>query len=132
MDGGGIEGGAARAEDLDVGVSEAVDGLRLVADGEQVVALQRLENVELQAVRVLELVDHDQREAGGPARAQGRVRGEQIAHAQLEVSKSTPARAALAAAYSAPKVWSRPSSRTSAGRAWWSAQAARSSAQASR
>ena len=79
------ERGSARAEDLDVGVAEAVDRLRLVADREEVVALERLEHVELQPVRVLELVDHDQLEARRPARAQRGVGGEQVAHAQLEV-----------------------------------------------
>ena len=65
-------------------MAEAVDRLRLVADREQVVALQRLEHVELQPVRVLELVDHDQREALGPAGALGGIR-EQVADAQLEI-----------------------------------------------
>ena len=77
--------GAARAEDADVGVPEAVDRLRLVADREQVPALQRLEHVELEPVGVLELVDHDQLEALRPARAQAVVAREQVAHAQLQV-----------------------------------------------
>ena len=64
---------------------EAVDRLRLVADGEQVVALERLQHVELQPVRVLELVDHDQVESLRPARAGAGVGREQVAHAQLEV-----------------------------------------------
>ena len=75
----------ALAEDRHVGVAEAVDRLELVADREQVVALQGLEDVELEPVRVLELVDHDQPEALGPALAAGRVGGEQVAHVELEV-----------------------------------------------
>ena len=66
-------------------MAEAVDRLGLVADGEQVPALERLEHVELEPVRVLELVDHDQRETLRPARAQRVVAGEQVAHSQLEV-----------------------------------------------
>jgi hypothetical protein len=65
-------------------VAEAVDRLELVPDGEEVPALERFEQVELQPVRVLELVDHDQGEALAPAAALGAVR-EQVAHAQLEV-----------------------------------------------
>ena len=75
---------AALAEDADVGVAEAVDRLELVADREQVPALERLEQVQLQAVGVLELVDHQQREALAPARPLGVV-GQQRAHAELEV-----------------------------------------------
>ncbi len=74
----------ALAEDRHVGVPEAVDRLELVADREQVVALQRLEDVELEAVRVLELVDHDHREALRP-RPPGVLVREQVAHAQLEI-----------------------------------------------
>ncbi len=39
----GLQRGAARAEQLDVGVAKAVDGLQLVADGEEVVALDQLQ-----------------------------------------------------------------------------------------
>ena len=77
--------GPPLAEDRHVGVAEAVDRLELVADREQVVALERLENVQLQPVRVLELVDHEQAEALGPALAIGGVRREQVADAELEV-----------------------------------------------
>ena len=73
------------AEDADVGVPEAVDRLRLVADREQVVALERLQHVELQPVGVLELVDHDQAEPLRPAAAGPGVGREQVAHVQLEV-----------------------------------------------
>ena len=74
----------ALAEDAHVRVPEAVDRLELVPDREQVVALERLENPELDRVRVLELVDHDQAEALGPLVA-GLLVGEQVAGAQLEV-----------------------------------------------
>ena len=83
------------AEDRHVGVAEAVDRLELVADREQVVALEHLEHVELEPVRVLELVDHDQPEALGPALAAGGRRGvagggEQVADAELEVLEVEP------------------------------------------
>ena len=68
-----------------VGVAEAVDRLELVADREQVVALERLEHVELQAVRVLELVDHQQREALAPALRAPRRRRSRSRTPQLEV-----------------------------------------------
>jgi hypothetical protein len=74
-------------------VAEAVDRLRLVADREQVArarALERLEHVELEPVRVLELVDHHQLEALGPACAQPGVAGEQVANPQLEVLEVDP------------------------------------------
>ena len=83
------EPGPPLAEDVDVGVTEPVDRLQLVADGEQVVALERLQHVELQAIRVLELVDHDQREPLGPGPPRAVVR-EQVAHAQLEVREVDP------------------------------------------
>ena len=82
--------GPPLAEDRHVGVAEAVDRLELVADREQVVALQRLEDVELEPVRVLELVDHDQAEALGPALAIGGVSREEIADAELEVLEVEP------------------------------------------
>ena len=78
-------------------MAEAVDRLRLVADGEEVAALERLEHVELQPVRVLELVDHDQGEALRPALALRRV-GEQVTDPQLEVVEVDRGAAAFAAA----------------------------------
>ena len=75
---------APGTEDPHVGMAEAVDRLRLVADGEEVAALERLEHVELQPVRVLELVDHDEGEALRPALALRGV-GEEVADPQLEV-----------------------------------------------
>src|SRR6185437_7640266 len=72
------------AEDPHVRVAEAVDRLELVADREQVVALERLEDLQLDAVGVLELVDHQQLEALGPPLPHG-AGGKQVADAQLEV-----------------------------------------------
>jgi hypothetical protein len=66
-------------------VPEPVDGLELVADREQVVALERFENVELQAIRVLELVHHDHCEALRPAFAQRVMAAQKVADAELEV-----------------------------------------------
>ena len=74
----------AVAEDRHVRVTEAVDRLELVADREQVVALERPQDPELDRVRVLELVDHDQLEALRPALPRLRV-GQQALRAQLEV-----------------------------------------------
>src|SRR5581483_7322017 len=55
----------ALAEDADVGVAEAVDRLKLVPDEEDIRAgaPEQIDEVALQAVRVLELVDHDRAEA---------------------------------------------------------------------
>ena len=49
---------APLAEDVHVGVAEAVDRLELVADEEQLLAGDQIDQVALKAVRVLELVDH--------------------------------------------------------------------------
>ncbi len=76
---------AALAEQPHVGVAEAVDGLQLVADREQVAAVERAQDRELARVGVLELVDHQQLEALRPGHAQVRVLGEQRAREQLEV-----------------------------------------------
>ena len=76
---------AQRAEDVDVGVAEAVDRLLLVSHEEQVVAVERAEEVQLQRVGVLQLVDHDALEALGVGAAQRGLAGEQVAGVQLEV-----------------------------------------------
>ena len=57
---------AAVAEHRDVGMAEAVDRLELVADEEQLLGragTQQVDEIGLEAVRVLELVDHDRAEA---------------------------------------------------------------------
>jgi hypothetical protein len=74
----------AAPEDAHVRVPEAVDRLELVADREQVVPFQVLEDLQLHRVRVLELVDHDQAEPLSPALARLGVL-EQVASAQLEI-----------------------------------------------
>ena len=79
---------APLAEHRHVGVTEPVDRLELVADDEEVAALDRLEQVEklgLQAVRVLELVDHDRAEPLPLALPDLRVVPEEVAGAELEV-----------------------------------------------
>ena len=62
-------------EDLEVRVPEAVDRLELVADAEQscLGTAQRIDEGELDAVRVLELVDHDMGEAHAPRVPHGAV-----------------------------------------------------------
>ncbi len=61
----------APPEHLQVGVPEAVDGLELVADHEQprLGAAQRVDQPQLDAVRVLELVHHQVLEALTPRRS---------------------------------------------------------------
>ena len=73
------------AEQAHVGVTEAVDRLQLVADGEEVPALEGRQDRQLTRVGVLELVDHQQLEALSPGLAQQPVPGEQLARDQLEV-----------------------------------------------
>jgi len=66
-------------------VPEPVDRLEGVADREQVLAGDRLDELELDGIGVLELVDHDLREALGVPAAQLAVGGEQVAGQELEV-----------------------------------------------
>jgi hypothetical protein len=77
------------AENLHVCMAESVDRLKLVADEEDLplaaAARQQVDQLALQPVRVLELVDHDRREAellAGPDRL---VVAEHVARAQLQV-----------------------------------------------
>jgi hypothetical protein len=86
---------AALLEQLHVGVPEAVDRLLGVADREQVAVRDQLDQLQLDPVRVLELVDHDLRKAGLVALAQRRVGGEQVARQQLEVLEVDPGGGAL-------------------------------------
>ena len=84
----GRRGSTALAEHGDVRVPEAVDRLELVADDEEVAALGGSEQVEqlgLEAVRVLELVDHDRPEPLSLPLADLVVVPEQVACAELEV-----------------------------------------------
>ena len=77
---------APRAEELDVGVAEAVDGLARVADEDAlgIRPRERVEQAALQAVRVLELVHEHEVEALAHGRAD-RLALEQLARALLEV-----------------------------------------------
>ena len=78
----------ALAEDLDIGVPEAVDRLELVADGEDLGRLgvrSELDQLALEAVRVLELVDHDEPEPQPDGVANGLVVAKQVARRELEV-----------------------------------------------
>ena len=93
-----LELAPALAEKAHVGVAEAVDRLELVADREQVLALERAQDRELAGVGVLELVDHQQLEALGPRAAQRR-RGRRADRARISSrsSKSTARRSRLSA-----------------------------------
>ena len=75
---------AALLEDVDVRVAEAVDRLELVADEEQLVRVEQVDQLALQAVRVLELVDHHRAEAQPLALGDLRDR-EQVARTELEI-----------------------------------------------
>ena len=79
-------GRAAVAEHLHVRVPEAVDRLELVADEEHVsVRRDEVDQLALEAVRVLELVHHHRAETQLLAPADVLVRPQQVARAQLQV-----------------------------------------------
>ena len=82
-----LGGLAPLAEDLHVGVPEAVDRLELVADEEELRLRrpQQVDDLGLQAVRVLELVHEDRAEARLLALAELGLRAEQVARLELEV-----------------------------------------------
>ena len=79
----------ALPEDGDVRVPEPVDRLELVADQEEVALLlssaEQVEQLGLEAVRVLELVHHDRAEPLALPLADDRVVAQQVAHAELEI-----------------------------------------------
>ena len=79
--------GAALAEDLHVGVAEAVDRLELVADEEplRVRPGQEVDQLALKPVRVLELVDHDRAESQPLSLAQALVVAQQVTRVQLQI-----------------------------------------------
>ena len=78
--------GSALAKDAHVRVAEAVDRLELVADEEEIgVLAEEVDQLALEPVRVLELVHHDRAEAELLARADVRVRTQQVPRAQLEI-----------------------------------------------
>src|SRR5204862_2662052 len=74
--------GATRAKEPDVGVAKAVDRLQLVADGEEVVALERAQDRQLARIGVLELVHHQQLEAARPQGAYLLALAQQLQRAQ--------------------------------------------------
>ena len=82
-----LEAAVLAAVDLDVRVPEPVDRLELVADQEEagVRPAQLLDQPQLQAVRVLELVDHQVVELLAVALPQGVGVGEELDRLQLEV-----------------------------------------------
>ena len=86
---------ATGAEQAHVGVPEPVDRLQLVADREEVAAVERLQDRELARVGVLELVHHQHLEAPRPRLAHARALVEQLARQQLEVVEVHRAAAAL-------------------------------------
>ena len=90
-----LQARATRAEDLHVGMAEGVDRLQLVTDRAGVVARHQLEQLELQGVRVLELVDHDALEALAVAGGDPGLAGQQVARQQLEVVEVDAAASAL-------------------------------------
>ena len=93
---------AALAEDLDVCMPEPVDGLELVADEEELLAVgplrEQVDDLALEPVRVLELVDHDRAEAPALALAHGSVVPQQVARRELEVLEVERGLAVLARA----------------------------------
>jgi hypothetical protein len=66
-------------------MAKAVDRLHLVADHEEVVAREGLQQGMLAVVDVLDLVDHEQIEALRPAGANLRMLRKQRQRAQLQV-----------------------------------------------
>jgi hypothetical protein len=88
--------GPVAAEDLHVGVAEAVDRLPLVAHAEQVVAAEQLQQVVLERVGVLVLVHEHMGEAGRVLLAQPLASRQQVAGDQLEVLEVEPGAAPLA------------------------------------
>ena len=78
-------GFAALAKDFDVRVPEAVDGLKLVADEEEVLGGEQVDQLALEPVRVLELVHEHRAEAPALAVADRRVIPEEVPRVQLEI-----------------------------------------------
>ena len=76
---------APLAEDLDVRMPEAVDGLELVSYEEQVLGREKVDQLALEPVRVLELVHEHRAEAPALALADLGLVAQQVAGGQLEV-----------------------------------------------
>ena len=88
--------GPMAAEHADVGVAKAVDGLALVPDPKQVVALEQCEELVLERIGVLELVHEHVGKALGVLQAQSLVGREQVARDQLQVLEVESGARALA------------------------------------
>ena len=76
---------ATLSEDLHVRVPEPVDRLELVADEEELLRIELVDDLALEPVRVLELVDHDRPEAEALAAPHRLVVREEVAGAELEI-----------------------------------------------
>jgi hypothetical protein len=77
------------AEDMHIGMPESVDGLELVADEEDLLAVRALgeevDELALEAVRVLELVDHDRAEAPALPLADVGVLSQEVSGEELKI-----------------------------------------------
>ena len=73
------------AEDLDVRVPEAIDRLELVADEEEILGREQVDQLALEAVRVLELVDEHRAEAPALLVADRGMVAKKVPRVQLEV-----------------------------------------------
>ena len=78
-------GFAALAKDVDVRVPEAVDGLKLVTDEEEVLGGEQVDELALEAVRVLELVHEHRAEVPALAVADRGVIPQEVPRVQLEI-----------------------------------------------
>jgi hypothetical protein len=84
----GRGGAATLPEHCDVGMAEPVDRLELVPDDEQVgvrTVAEKVEELGLEAVRVLELVDHDRAEPQPLALPDRLVVPEQVSRLELKI-----------------------------------------------
>src|SRR5689334_6433149 len=70
---------------LDVRLPEAVDGLLSVAGGKRIPRRDRLDQLELDDVRVLQLIHHDMREPSAVALPDVGLASQQLSCPQLEV-----------------------------------------------
>ncbi len=85
-------------EHVHVGMPESVDRLKLVADEEQLLRIEQVDQLALEAIRVLELVDHHRPEAEPLALADVVVAHEKRACFELEILEVEPRLALLRSA----------------------------------
>ena len=83
----GARGGSLLAEHLEVGVAKPVDRLVLVPDDEEprLGAAEGVDQLELDTVRVLELVHHQMGEAGPPRLGHGTGAAQELQGTELEI-----------------------------------------------